>query len=275
MREPVEDNGKYYVPGDLYDSGSRSRPSLRPRILLITGLLAATLFFGGVLYFMMFSASRDKKRIIEIRENVEAPTPDATGMNLPFNRIAIRGTSEVIIHPARSPSMKFVEDGRQIPAEMEVSDGTLIIDTTRIPPGAEVHVYAPNLESVNLSGTSRVKIDPIKREKMEIILSGAGNCKFEGDVKNMTVRSSGSGDVTLNGKGRNLTVENNGAGDISGENFHTRSAVVSLAGSGKVYVHASQSLQAEVFGTGDVYYTGNPARINRTVTGTGSVSEKK
>lgn len=47
--------------------------------------------------------------------------------------------------------------------------------------------------------------------------------------------------------------------------------VVDIAGSGDVVLDASQSLEASVAGSGDVSYTGTPARISRNVMGSGEV----
>jgi hypothetical protein len=46
---------------------------------------------------------------------------------------------------------------------------------------------------------------------------------------------------------------------------------VTISGSGSVSVHATNSLNAAIYGSGDIRYSGRPETVQQQITGSGSV----
>lgn len=48
---------------------------------------------------------------------------------------------------------------------------------------------------------------------------------------------------------------------------------MAIAGSGSAYVHASEELKAKVAGSGNIYISGNPAKEDTSVAGSGKIKK--
>jgi hypothetical protein len=62
-----------------------------------------------------------------------------------------------------------------------------------------------------------------------------------------------------------------GTGDLRLANLEARHADVTLSGTGRIEVHATRTLRASLPGTGSISYSGNPARVVESLTGTGAI----
>ena len=71
-----------------------------------------------------------------------------------------------------------------------------------------------------------------------------------------------------------LEVSLAGAGLIDAEALRARSVRASCSGAGSISVYATESLDATVSGVGVVNYAGNPATVNRNVSGLGKVNKR-
>jgi hypothetical protein len=136
-----------------------------------------------------------------------------------------------------------------------VESGRLVIRTPAsftadAPMSAEVTV--PTLDALELSGTGAIAAHGIDGKTLKVALSGTGQLRATGSVERLDVTLGGTGDAALDG--------------LVAADVH---AVMS--GSGRILVHATRSLDASVPGTGAIVYTGDPARVTRHVTGTGTV----
>lgn len=112
-----------------------------------------------------------------------------------------------------------------------------------------------------LSGTTEVKMRHsssgdisaaiIDGAVIDVVLSGSGTLELTGDVE--------TAEYTLNSSGRIDAL------DLMGSDVQATST-----GSGKIYVWATDLLDATITGSGDIIYRGNPV-ITTRITGTGNV----
>jgi hypothetical protein len=82
----------------------------------------------------------------------------------------------------------------------------------------------------------------------------------------------GSGDITADGAVNTLEVNVGGSGTVNCAELAAKSATVSIGGSGNVTVNASDRLDATIGGSGTIVYAGNPATVNQSVPGSGSIN---
>jgi hypothetical protein len=82
---------------------------------------------------------------------------------------------------------------------------------------------------------------------------------------------SGSSAATLKGTAESFDLSVFGSGDVQAGELIAKQVNVNVSGSADAVVQATQSLNASVTGSGDVTYFGNPANVQRNVTGTGAV----
>jgi hypothetical protein len=137
----------------------------------------------------------------------------------------------------------------------DVRSGELRVDdrgsfTTSAPMSVEVTV--PSLDGMRLSGTGEVRIDGVRG-------------------KEFMVRMPGSGTLTANGAVARLDASLGGLGEVDLRSLAADEVVAGLAGSGRILVNASHSLDASVAGVGSILYAGHPGSVTRTITGVGTI----
>ncbi len=124
---------------------------------------------------------------------------------------------------------------------------------------------------------------PSKRARLELTLTALGRVDIEGagdvDVigyrgEELAISVDGAGDLDLDGTVDRLVIEVDGAGDIDARDLHAREAIVEVDGAGDVELHASESADVTINGVGDVDVHGDPARLQKSVHGLGSIARK-
>jgi hypothetical protein len=106
---------------------------------------------------------------------------------------------------------------------------------------------------LKLSGSGVISPANIHAQRLSVTLSGSGVVLASGTLTRPDVSLGGSGDAQLQ--------------QLVARNVH---AVVS--GSGRIAVQAANTLQAAVSGSGTIIYSGNPAQVTRSITGTGAIT---
>ncbi|MEM7453270.1 MAG: DUF2807 domain-containing protein [Planctomycetota bacterium] len=174
-----------------------------------------------------------------------------------FTRIVIEGVGEVEISIAEEASLSIATDDNILELiESTVEDGVLKIRPTEsINPtiGPEITIATLALEGVTVDGAAALDITGDLGESLDIVLNGAGNVEGNGSVND-------------------LNIETNGAGNVDLEELEADSVKIVLNGAGNGTVHANSSVDATINGFGSVTVHGNPADVNRSVNGLGSVS---
>ena len=99
---------------------------------------------------------------------------------------------------------------------------------------------------------------------------GAGNQTGEVFGENIVVSIRGSGSITLSGICNFAEITVQSAGNFNGSDLEILEAFVSSRGSGDIYVWATEWLEVEIKGSGNVYYKGNP-QITSYIGGSGKL----
>ena len=108
---------------------------------------------------------------------------------------------------------------------------------------------------------------------MSIAISGSGNITANNiKVKNLALEISGSGDFKAIGEAQTFKVDISGSGEIRTTGLKTKEANISISGSGSAEIWVTDSLTADISGSGSVLYKGNPANVIPDISGTGSVA---
>jgi Putative auto-transporter adhesin, head GIN domain len=174
-----------------------------------------------------------------------------------FTSLDLAGGNEVNVVVGGPQSVVVNADTNLIShVTTRVVAGTLVIGdtgsfTSRAPMNVEVSV--PSLTALNLSGDGQISVTGISLPQLTVTVSGSGLLSASGTVTRL--------DVTLRG---------DGMAELS--QLSARDVHAVLTGSGLIKVDAVSSLNASVPGTGLIMYTGNPAQVATSVTGTGSIT---
>ncbi|HTP00614.1 MAG TPA: head GIN domain-containing protein [Anaerolineales bacterium] len=176
-----------------------------------------------------------------------------------FDSVELAGSADVNIILADSPSVNVEADDNILPlVETVVNNGKLVIRTKPL---------------TNIVPTNKIVVTIAMKSLKDLTLSGSGNINVGAMTgPELTVDVSGSGNVTVEGTVDNLTVDLSGSGNVNANNLKAKSAKVGVSGSGDVKVNVSDTLDASISGSGNIRYEGNPAQVNKSVTGSGTIN---
>jgi Putative auto-transporter adhesin, head GIN domain len=235
----------------------RRRMPHRHQLVWIVGLVALVLVGIGVALLVMFDVFGSSSTSTAIQGSGIAATqtrdvPDFSGVDLAGSNnvtIQVGGEQSVVVH---------ADDNLLDNVTTEVQAGTLVIAntdsfTTKSPMSVEITV--PTLETLDLSGSGKIAADDIRASGLTATLSGSGTLRASGTADRLVVTLDGSGDAQL-------------------EQLVAQDAKAVVNGSGRIVVNATNSLEASVPGTGAIVYSGNPAHVTKTITGTGAITQK-
>jgi hypothetical protein len=173
-----------------------------------------------------------------------------------FDGLDLAGSNNVTVRVGRLQSVVVRADDNLIKmVTTEVRAGELVIAShgsfaTKTPMSVEVTV--PTLASARLSGSGSMTVDGVSTARFAAGLSGTGVLTVTGSVRRLEAVLAGSGDLRLQG-------------------LESRDARVTVSGSGRLQVRTTRTLHASVPGSGAIFYSGNPERVIRNVTGSGTI----
>jgi len=157
------------------------------------------------------------------------------------------------------PALRITTDENLLPyIENSVSEDTLRLRTrehvwpTR---GIKVVISSPTRTGAKIRGA--VKLTARQ-------LSGSS----------FALESTGASEVSLAGNIDQLFVDMTGASQLAADGLQAKTAEISTTGAGDADVAVSDTLKVIITGAGKVTYSGNPATIDKRITGAGSIRRK-
>src|SRR5215813_1694313 len=177
-----------------------------------------------------------------------------------FTAIHTEGAFSVEATTQKPASFEIEADDNILPLiKSEVRDGVLFLKAEKnynSRQGVLVRITAPDLTKVEATGASKFRILGIKNDQFEVSSTGASTIVASGDTKNLEIHSTG-------------------AGLVDTHSLHAAKASVSSTGAAKVDVWASDELDANVTGVGQVTYSGDPKVVNKHTAGAASVTKRE
>ena len=173
-----------------------------------------------------------------------------------FSSINLIGGIDVNIKFSDKYNCTVVSDENLIPyIKTEVVNNNLQISINKnysSIEGIEVNVNAPEYDEVSISGSGDINIIDFKND-------------------NLSLNISGSGDITANGEVQTLKAKISGSGDIISAELISKSATITINGSGDAKIWASDSISAQINGSGNIEYSGNPINVKSKINGSGDI----
>ena len=191
----------------------------------------------------------------------------ATGVNLSgvANLTIEQGAPEELILETDDNLMAFILT--------DVQNGILVISkdpTVSLRPsrsqgtGIEAHLTLSSIDSITLSGVGGITVpDDLTTTQLELTLSGVGDIDiFNLDAQTLDVLISGIGDISVDGQvdDQLITLTLGSIGDYDAGNLSSETVDVEIAGGKSATVRVSTTLNANITGSGSVFYHGSPTR---------------
>jgi len=233
-------------------------------MLLLTGCVSVTLGGGGGVNALRGTGSMTTR---------EFNVANFTGIN-------IEGEFHVVYRQSATHNVRVhMHENLFEILQVNTNNDVLQVSTTR-PTRTNrgytprVYIYAPILETVNLSGAiNAAEWDTVLGSRFDVTVAGAVSAEMSLEVETVEIHVAGAGDFTLSGSAESANITLTGAGNVEAEDLQTKNAQVIISGAGNVVIAASDTLSVTISGAGRVYYVGNP-QVSRTIAGFGSVQQR-
>jgi hypothetical protein len=177
-----------------------------------------------------------------------------------FSAIDTSGAYTIDVTCQKPAGLELEADDNILPLiKTEVRDGILFVSNDQpyhSSKSVTLRIALPELNSVTNHGAGQIKIADANSSDLKIDSTGVASIDAAGTAKSIQISSTG-------------------AGDIDTSKLRADKAKVEVSGAASVDVYASEQLDVNVSGAGNVSYSGNPKVVNKHVSGIGSVSPSK
>ena len=176
-----------------------------------------------------------------------------------FKAIEVGGVIEVEVVAQKDFSVEVEADDNLLQfIKTEINGNTLEIKTEKRLSSKNpirIRINAPNIESLEVSGVSKLTLTNLKNDSLKVDTSGASKVKVDGETKN-------------------LDVELSGASRLDAENLKSENVSVDASGASNANVFVAGDLKVDLSGASHVTYSGNPKNLEKSTSGASSVKGK-
>jgi hypothetical protein len=195
-----------------------------------------------------------------------------------FDRILVEGSMDIILAQDNAQYLEVEADDNIVPIiSTSVRGGELRIKSThsyRSRRDVKVYITLNELEGLEIRGSSDVYGESVLAgDDLDLEIDGSGSMDLELYFDQLYAEINGSGNFRLSGEAIEQEIRINGSGDYRAADLQTVEADVTISGSGNSTVNVSDFLYAEIRGSGDVFYYGNP-QVSSSIRGSGNLIRK-
>lgn len=197
-----------------------------------------------------------------------------------FNRVAVQGIDNLVITQANEMEVKVTADDNIIGQILTyVRDGRLVVDNrkTMRQQDITVKISMPDIKCLEIWGSVKAEIpNTLRCGDLDVNVAGSGSVDIS-DIRcsgKLNIVSNGSANITVSGESQVLRCKNEGAGNVFAERLRSDNIYARLYGSGSMFVTSNGALSVLIAGSGSLAYYGEPAEIQKQITGTGSITKR-
>ena len=172
-----------------------------------------------------------------------------------FDGVELVGSIDVAVTVGGAQRVQIDGTADLVPlVTTELKGHTLVVSTKPEFHGGNVvvRIAMPAIVMARLGGSGNVHLEGVQADALALDLSGSGNLDARGTAHHLTVTVTGSGQL--------------GAKALTADDADVRAT-----GSGNIEVAATKSLAATLTGSGSIRYVGNPPKVTKQLTGSGSI----
>lgn len=221
---------------------------------LIVGVAIANIFSFGKSVGNIFSCNV-KFRGEKGSGNVRTEKREVPG----FKNLDISNAFEVDVAAGKDFGVEIEGDDNLLPLiTTEVEGDVLVIRTEKgfnTSNPLKIRISAPDIESLELSGASKVNVSNLNNDSFKLDSSGASKISLQGVTGEFEVHMSGASKLDA----ERLTAEN---------------VSVESSGASNAFVFVNNELRADLSGATNVTYSGNPKSVTKKISGPSSVKQK-
>lgn len=180
-----------------------------------------------------------------------------------FDRVIVHGVMDVAINQGTHERLRVTAEPRLMANIVtRVKQGTLTIETVgnvRTDTTLRIDLSLRELRHLEADGSADVRMDRLRGSALAVELSGSSGFKATRlDLEALKLRLGDSADATLSGTTRSQIVQIAGSASYQGDELESASAQVKASGSASATISVRDALDAELGGSADLTYIGNP-----------------
>jgi hypothetical protein len=196
-----------------------------------------------------------------------------------FNRLKVSSGIDVFITQGDEESIKVIADENLLEyIKTEIFDNTLKVYTEaniRNARSKEVHLVYRQLREIDISSAGDVEgTNRMKADDLDLDLSSAGDLVLDVEAKRINCNISSAGDARLSGTVDELDADLSSAGDLYAWDLIAKKARVNVSSAGNARICATEEVDLNASSAGDIYYKGDPEKINTHKSSAGSIIKK-
>ena len=196
---------------------------------------------------------------------------NAVNVGGPFEVVLVSGKEGALTIEAEENLMEYiVTEVKNNGLSVRIKDNANVKSRKKM----EGTIPSNEIEEVSLAGSGSIRSDfTLKSTNFKCTAAGSGTINISIEAQETHSNIAGSGSINMKGTTHYIEAEVAGSGSIKATDLNSKKAKVAIAGSGSAYVHASEELKAKVAGSGNIYISGNPAKEDTSVAGSGKIKK--
>ena len=236
--------------------------------IIVTTLLSLTLF----------SCNFDINMNPGVKGNGDVVIEERT-TNEPYS--AIKATEGLDVYLTQSDNESIIVEADENLQDLiltEVENGVLKIHTKQNIGSAtskKIKISFKNISSIiSTSGSDVYSTNTISVENLELKSTSGSDMKLSVNTNVLNCKSTSGSDMRLSGTTTKLNAEATSGSDIKAADLMAKSSHVKATSGADITVNTSKELIAKASSGGDVKYYGNPEKVNKSDSPSGSVKQK-
>jgi hypothetical protein len=157
----------------------------------------------------------------------------------------------------------------------EVEDGVLSIYTTeniRRAASRRINVSVVNLSAIKAtSGSDVYSTNTIEADELELNTTSGADMKIDVKTESLNCHSTSGSDIKVSGTTVLLVAEATSGSDIKASNLKAETSKVKATSGADISVNTSKELTARATSGADIRYSGNPEKVEKSDSSSGSV----
>ncbi|PWH83267.1 DUF2807 domain-containing protein [Algibacter marinivivus] len=231
-----------------------------------------------VISLTLFSCNFDMNFNSGVRGNGDVITEDRN-INQSFTSIKATEGLDVYLTQSDSESITVKADSNLHELILtEVEDGVLKIHTKENIGRASskrVNVSFKDIASItSTSGSDVYSTNTIHTERLDLKSTSGSDMKLDVNTSVLHCKSTSGSDLKVSGRTIKLVAEATSGSDIKAADLKAESSEVKATSGADITVNTSKELTARATSGGDVKYYGNPEKVDKSDSSSGSIRQQ-
>lgn len=236
------------------------------------------LIVATVLSLTLFSCNFDMNLNNGVSGNGDVTTENRS-INQPFTTIKATEGLDVYLTQSDNESISVEADENLHELILtDIEDGVLKIHTKENIGRASskrVNVSFKDISSIiSTSGSDVYSTNTITTESLELKSTSGSDMKLDVNTSVLNCKSTSGSDLRLSGKTTKLIAEATSGSDIEAADLMAESSQVKATSGADITVNTSKELTARATSGGDVKYYGNPEKVDKSDSSSGSIRQQ-